>query len=279
MNNIAQNKKNKLIDLMKSYGKVIIAFSGGVDSTFLLKVAKDALQVNPELSEGNVVAVTLRTTVFPEDESNFAAEFCENNNIEHKIIDIDLLANDEFVANHNDRCYICKKLLFEPVVALGAELGIISICEGSIADDEDDYRPGKRAIAELGVLSPMKEVGLTKDEIRFLSKEMGLPTWDKPSMACLASRFPYETEITEKQLRMVEKAEKYLFGLNLGQIRVRIHGDVARIEVEPDQIQIITAPEMRERIYEYLTNLGFTYVALDLKGYRTGSMNETISTD
>lgn len=264
-------KKEKLIDILQSYGKVVIAFSGGVDSTFLLKVAKDALDNN-----GKVVAVTLKAPVFPEDETNFAEKFCEQNNIEHRIIEVDLLSHAEFTSNPEDRCYICKKLLFQPVIELGEELGIENVCEGSIVDDDDDYRPGKKAIRELGARSPMKEAGLTKEEIRLLSEEMNLPTWDKPSMACLASRFPYGNTITKAQLKMVEEAEKYLMESGFNQVRVRIHGDVARIEISPEDFEKITAPDMRERIYRKLSDIGFSYVALDLKGYRTGSMNETI---
>lgn len=262
-------KKENLIDLFKSYKKAAIAFSGGVDSTFMLKIAKEALGEN-------VIAVTLRATVFPEDESEFTEEFCNNEGIEHHIIEVDLLADEEFVSNNKDRCYTCKKLLFDGALKFAGELGITNFCEGSIVDDDDDYRPGQRAIKELGVKSPMKEVGLTKDEIRYLSKEMGLPTWNKPSMACLASRFPYGKKINEKQLRMIEASEKYLMELGFDQVRVRIHDDVARIEIHPDQFEKISAPQMRERISSKLSELGFSYVSVDLTGYRTGSMNESI---
>lgn len=265
----AEIKKGNLTGLFKIYGKVIIAFSGGVDSTFMLKIARDAIG-------DDVIAVTIRAPIFPTDESGFAEEFCRREGIEHRIIDVDILSHEEFVTNDKDRCYTCKKLLFEDVIKMGAELGIINMCEGSIVDDDDDYRPGKRAIKELGVLSPMKEVGLTKDEIRYLSKEMGLPTWDKPSMACLASRFPYGNVINKEQLLMVEEAEKYLMGLGFDQVRVRIHDDVARIEVATDSFEKIMMAETREKIYDKLSGVGFGYVALDLKGYRTGSMNEAL---
>lgn len=265
----ASAKKKDLEQLLKSHGKILVAFSGGVDSTFLLKIAKNVL-------ENNVIAVTLKAPVFPIDESNFAEEFCASEGIEHIVIDVDLLANEDFVANSKERCYLCKKLLFENVLKLGDNLGIENICEGSIVDDDNDYRPGIKALKELGIKSPMKEVGLTKDEIRYLSKEINLPTWDKPSMACLASRFPYGDEITKSKLVMIEEAEKYLFDLGFKQVRVRIHGLVARIEVPDHEISKITAPQIRERLYGKFLSIGFTYVSLDLKGYRTGSMNETL---
>lgn len=270
MNNDLINKKDKLINILKGYEKAMVAFSGGVDSTFLLKVVADILGEN-------AFAVTIKADVFPDDETEFAEMFCEENNINHKIVEVDLLSHNEFRKNPENRCYICKKLLFQPVIDLAQKMGISKICEGSIVDDDDDYRPGKKAIAELGVLSPMKEAGLTKDNIRILSKEMDLPTWDKPSMACLASRFPYGKEINKTQLSMVHEAEKYLTKLGFKQVRVRIHDDVARIEITPDQFQKISAPQIREQINEKLSFIGFSYVALDLKGYRTGSLNEGIT--
>lgn len=265
----AKFKKLKLENILKDYGKIIVAFSGGVDSSFLLKTAKETYGVD-------VIAVTLKSAVFPESEYEFAEDFCEREGIEQKIIDVDILENDEFTANYKDRCYTCKKLLFEHVLDLAAELGIEHICEGSIADDDNDYRPGKKAIKELGIHSPMKEADLTKDEIRFLSREMGLPTWDKPSMACLASRIPYGKEITDEKLRMVEKAEEYLIGLGFHKIRVRVHDDVARIEADPVEMESLMADYFRDQIYNKFREIGFSYVALDMKGYRTGSLNETI---
>ena len=263
----AKFKKLKLENILKGYGKIIVAFSGGVDSTFLLKTAKETYGVD-------VTAVTLKSAVFPESEYDFAEDFCEREGIEQKIIEVDLLGNDEFAENHEDRCYTCKTLLFEHVTDLARDLGIDHICEGSIADDDNDYRPGKKAIKELGILSPMKEADLTKNEIRFLSREMGLPTWDKPSMACLASRIPYGKEITDGKLRMVEQAEEYLTDLGFHQIRVRIHDDVARIETDPVEMERLMADYFRDQIYDKFREIGFSYVALDMKGYRTGSLNE-----
>ncbi len=262
-------KKLKLENILKGYGKVLVAFSGGVDSTFLLKTAKDTYGVE-------VTAVTMKSAVFPENETEFAEDFCDNEGIDQRIVEVDLLADPEFAINHTDRCYTCKKLLFEQVIDLASELGIEHICEGSISDDDFDYRPGKKAIKELGILSPMKEADLTKDEIRFLSREMGLPTWDKPSMACLASRIPYGKEITEKKLRMVEEAENYLFSLGFDQVRVRVHDDIARIETDPVEMERMMADYFRDRIYDKFRSIGFSYISLDMKGYRTGSMNEPI---
>ena len=263
-------KKENLVELFKIYEKVIIAFSGGVDSTFMLRTAKETLG-------DKVVAVTLDAPVFPSDETEFARMFCIDNNIEHYVIHVDLLNHEEFTENHENRCYTCKKLLFNDVLALADELGIINVCEGSIADDDDDYRPGKQAIKELGVLSPMKEVGLTKNEIRKLSRQINLPTWDKPSMACLASRIPYGDPIDISKLKVIEESEKILKSKGFTQIRVRHHGNIARIEVSKDEFYKFADPQFAYEIEKKLKNLGFTYVTLDLGGYETGKLNVNIS--
>lgn len=268
VNSNAHHKKSKLVQNLKEQSDIIVAFSGGVDSTFLLKVAYEA--------GVNVVAVTIKAEVFPDDETDFAKEFCEELGIQHIIVDADLLSDDEFIANKVDRCYTCKKFLFGNLTNISEELGIPTVCDGSIADDEDDYRPGKKAIKELGILSPLAEVELTKEEIRILSKEMNLPTWDKPSMACLASRFPYGNKIEKEKLKMVEKAEKYLRELGFDQVRVRIHDDMARIEVLPSNFDKLMEEGKAKSINDELIGMGFSYVSLDLKGYRTGSLNENI---
>jgi uncharacterized protein len=263
-------KKQELENKLRSYGKVMVAFSGGVDSTFLLKIAGDTVGVD-------VTAVTVKSPVFPEWECSLAANFCANEGIGHKLVEVDLLSNKDFVYNQKDRCYVCKRFLFKHVRELAASMDIPYICEGSIVDDDNDYRPGKKAIKELGILSPMKEVGLTKQEIRFLSHKMGLTTWDKPSMACLASRIPYDSPITYSKLRMVEEAENYLFSLGFLQVRVRIHDNVARIEIGPSGFEKLLNEAIRDMVYSKLRDIGFSYVTLDLKGYRTGSLNEVVN--
>lgn len=261
------NKYEKLKEYLKSLNSVAVAFSSGVDSTFLLKVAHDVLG-------DNVVAVTARSCSFPVRELNEAKEFCENEGIKHVIVESEELSIDGFAENPKNRCYLCKTELFQKMWQTVRDLGFENIVEGSNMDDNGDYRPGLIAVAEQNVKSPLRYAELTKDEIRMLSKELGLPTFDKQSFACLSSRFPYGETITEEKLGMVDKAEQLLLDLGFKQVRVRIHGKMARIEVNPSEIQKVV--DNRERIYDYLKSLGFTYVSLDLAGYRTGSMNETL---
>ncbi len=248
-------------------GSVAVAFSGGVDSTFLLKAAHDALG-------GACMAVTAQSCSFPRRELDEAKAFCEREGIRHEICVSEELDIAGFRENPKNRCYLCKHELFEKMIALAKSRGMNCVAEGSNMDDNGDYRPGLQAIAELGVKSPLRRAGLYKAEIRELSKEMGLPTWDKPSFACLASRFVYGETITEEKLSMVDKAEQLLLDLGLKQVRVRIHGTVARIETMPEQFGLIM--QNRERVAAEFKKYGFAYTALDLQGYRTGSMNETL---
>ena len=247
-----------------------MAFSSGVDSTFLLRVAHE------ELGE-RVVAATIRSHTFPKRELDEAAAFCRAEGVRHKIIDSEELDIPGFAENPPDRCYHCKRELFSKLLAFARENGLAAVLEGSNLDDDGDYRPGRRAIRELGIVSPLHEAGLTKAEIRALSREMGLPTSDKPSFACLASRFPYGERITAAGLERVEKAEQWLLdaGLGLTQLRVRSHGNLARIEVPPDAIPRLAA--RAAEIAAAFKELGFAYVTLDLRGYRTGSMNEVLN--
>ena len=262
-------KLERLRAQLREIGSAAVAFSSGVDSTFLLRVAHE------ELGE-NVVAVTARSHSFPKRELDEAAAFCAREGVRHEIIDSEELDIPGFVANPPDRCYHCKKALFGKLIAFAQANGLAAVLEGSNMDDDGDYRPGRRAIMELGVASPLHDAGLTKAEIRVLSKRMGLPTADKPSFACLASRFPYGERITAAGLERVERAEQWLMdaGLGLAQLRVRSHGDMARIEVPPADIPRLAA--RAEEIVAALKSFGFTYVALDLQGYRTGSLNETL---
>jgi uncharacterized protein len=264
-----KNKLNNLRKNIEDMGSLAVAFSGGVDSTFLLEVAHHVLG-------DKVMAITLSSELYPDRELQETIKFCKEKGITHKILKVDELGIDGFTQNPPDRCYLCKTELFQNVIDTAAEAGIHNVAEGSNMDDTGDYRPGMRAIAELHVKSPLKDAGLYKEEIRELSKEMGLPTWDKPSYACLASRFVYGQTITKEKLRMVGGGEQFLMDNGFKQVRVRIHEDVARIELAPKDISRAMEPEMRDKICQYMKKLGFKYVTMDLIGYRTGSMNEVL---
>lgn len=255
---------------LKAMGSVAVAFSSGVDSTFLLKAALEAL------GGENVIAVTASSCSFPERELKEAKEFCEKNSVRHIVCKSEELDIDGFRQNPKNRCYLCKHELFEKIWEIARENGMNAVAEGSNMDDNGDYRPGLIAVKELGVSSPLRQAELYKEEIRELSKEMGLPTWDKQSFACLSSRFVYGETISEKKLGMVDKAEQLLLDMGFHQVRVRIHGNIARIEVLSDEITKIVEEGNRTKIANQLKEYGFDYVTLDLLGYRTGSMNETL---
>lgn len=265
----ALKKQDRLVEYLKELGSVAVAFSGGVDSTYLLKVAHDTLG-------DKVIAVTARSCSFPERELKEATDFCKKEGIRHYVCESEELDIEGFAHNPKNRCYICKHELFEKIIGITKENDIRYVAEGSNMDDNGDYRPGLQAVAELGVTSPLRHSQLYKEDIRILSRELGLPTWDKQSFACLSSRFVYGEEITREKLGMVDKAEQLLLDLGFHQVRVRIHGMIARIEVMPDEFEELIRKENRERIVKEFKTYGFTYVTMDLSGYRTGSMNETL---
>jgi uncharacterized protein len=266
-----QDKLKHLKGYIEKLGSLAVAYSGGVDSTFLLKVAHDVLQAR-------AIAVTARSSTYPEREFKEAEEFTRRAGIKHIIIQSEELEIEGFTNNPPNRCYLCKYELFSKIKEMAEKYNIQNIAEGSNIDDLDDYRPGMQAIKELGIISPLKDVGFGKDAIRKLSKKMGLPTWDKPAFACLASRFPYGEKITKETLAMVDRAEQYLLDLGFKQVRVRHHGDTARIEVaEAERLKFFDL-KLMDNVYKQFKKIGFAYTALDLKGYRTGSMNEVIDT-
>lgn len=266
-----QEKKERLQEILRSYGKVAIAYSSGVDSTFLLKVAHDTLG-------DNAIAITVKSHLVPAAEMDEADAFCKHENIRHQFITHDEMSVPGFAENPPNRCYICKRQIFSSIQATVRDEFVV--CEGSNKDDEGDYRPGMKAIAELSVKSPLREAGLTKSEIRELSRELNLPTASKPSFACLASRIPYGQIITRQKLQLVETAEKFLQDLGFVQYRVRCREATpatsltASIELLPEQFNLFKTNQ--ELIIQTLKSLGFAEVHLDEKGYRTGSLNEAL---
>lgn len=263
-------KYEKLKALLSQYGSVAVAFSAGVDSALLLAVAAEVLG-------DQAIAVSVSADWIPDRESREAEEFCAEKKIRQVCLHVAAGEIDGFAENPPHRCYLCKKILFTRIRKAASEYGITCVAEGSNVDDLNDYRPGMKAAEELGVKSPLREAGLTKAQIRELSRELGLPTADKPSFACLASRIPYGERITSEKLSMADQGEQLLLDHGFRQFRVRVHGTLARIELLPEEMGRMMAEPLRSRIHDEMKRIGFTYVALDLKGYRTGSLNETLA--
>lgn len=267
---MTDERLDRLKSLLIPMGKVLVAFSGGVDSTLLLKVAKDTL------GEGNVVAVTARSPLYPERELAGAKEVAQTIGVRHLLIESNEMEIDGFSKNPPDRCYYCKKELFEKLLDIARKEEIPFILEGSTLDDDRDHRPGRRAVQELGIRSPLREALCTKNDVRELSRALHLPTWDKPSFACLASRFPYGEDITPEALQMIDEAEGFLLSLGFKQVRVRHYQNLARIEVYQEEMGRFMEHSLREKVVSRLKKIGYQYVTLDLQGFRSGSMNEVL---
>lgn len=265
-----EEKYDRLKAYIKELGSLAVGFSGGVDSSLLIYAAHEVLGER-------ALAVTGVDAAMPGRELDEARSFCERYGIKHVICKIDPLKEDEYRNNGPNRCYFCKHGIFTTIMKIARINGIGYVAEGSNTDDTGDYRPGLKAAAELGVKCPLREAGLGKEDIRKISKALGLPTWNKPAYACLASRFVYGEEITEEKLRMIDAAEQFLIERGFINERVRIHGKMARIEVPAIDIPRLAADGIREEVYERFKKIGFSYVALDMRGYRLGSMNETLN--
>lgn len=266
----ADLKHQSLRNILKKMGKVAVAFSGGVDSTLLLKVARTVLK-------HNVLAITAHSDTTPQHEKQAAICLAEEFGVPHIFMQTREMELSRFVENPPDKCYICKKTRFQAMLKLLQEKGVPYLVDGENQDDQDDYRPGSRAARELGIQSPLRDAGLRKMEIRLLARKLNLPNWNAPSSACLASRIPYHTPITPEKLRQVDAGEDFLRSLGLSaQVRVRHYGDTARIESDTKAIARFAENRVRSRVVEHFKSLGFRYVTLDLEGYRMGSLNADI---
>jgi uncharacterized protein len=260
------DKASALRGSLSSMGSVVVAYSGGVDSAYLACVAHETLGER-------ALAVTADSPSYPQRHREMALQIAAQFGLRHRIVLTQELENPEYRANPANRCYFCKHELYSHLTVIAAELGAV-VVDGNNADDRGDYRPGRQAAREFGVRSPLDEVDLAKDEIRALSREAGLPTWDEPASACLSSRIPYQSEVTDEKLRMIEAAEQVLRTLGFRVCRVRHHDDLARVELGRDELARAIQPEVGSAIVRELKRLGYRYVTIDLQGYRTGSLNE-----
>lgn len=263
------DKLNKLKEIIKNMRSALVAYSGGVDSTLLLKIAHDELK-------DKLLAVIASSDTYPEEEIEAAKDMAENLGVKYIVIQTEEHKDENFVSNPPERCYYCKKELFFKLSAIARQNNINYVLDGSNYDDKSDFRPGERAAKEFKVRSPLREVAFRKAEIRELSKELGLPTWDKPSFACLSSRIPYGTRITKDILEKIEEGENFLKSLGFKNLRVRHHGHIARIEIGKEEISVMINNGMMEKVSRKFEKLGYVYVTLDLKGFRSGSMNEVL---
>jgi uncharacterized protein len=265
---VLQERLTELERIIAPYGSALVAFSGGVDSSLALAVAARALPKH------RVLAVTSNNETYLPSELDLARTFAGSLGVEHLVVNTRELDDPNYASNPTNRCYFCKSTLYSDLAELAGEKGYACVVDGANKDDEGDYRPGRKAARELGVVSVLSEAGMTKAEVRELAKYLGLPTWDKPALACLSSRFPYGQEITPEKLAQVARAEEFLRREEFKQVRVRHHGEIARLEVGPDELERAFA--MREKISTELLDAGFLYVTLDLAGYRSGSLNATL---
>jgi len=267
--NPMDEKLKTLKQILSDMKSALLAFSGGVDSTFLLSVAKEVLG-------DKILAVTAKADIFPSYEIQEAKGIACSIGVNHIFIETGQLQNSEFIKNPTNRCYICKKILLSHLIKIAKENNLNYVLDGSNSDDLNDYRPGTKAVVELGIRSPLQEARFTKAEIRMFSQKMGLKTWNKPPLACLATRIPYGEKITKEKLRRIDQAEIFLLQLGIKGVRVRDHNNIARIEVTKEELPRLLELNCADKIVAYLKSLGYTYVTVDLEGYRTGSLNEMV---
>lgn len=265
-------KRENLVRRLRGVGSLLVAFSGGVDSAFLLAVAHETL------GKG-AVAATAVSGIYPRREEEQARAFARERGIEHVTFRSNEMDLPPFVANGPDRCYYCRKSFYEKLLEIAGKRSIASVAHAANTDDLQDYRPGLEAAKEMGIMAPLVDAGLTKKEIRFLAKKTGLSEWDKPAMACLATRIPYGSPITDEKLKMIEEAEECLQDQGFRRCRVRHHGPVARIELDEPGLELIIKPGLRKKVVQKMRDIGFLHVALDLEGYESGKMNRSLGAD